>query len=133
MVGVFLFGPMVNNNLCISQGAIRRNVSYFLVGEEEDNVGSFGDSGFPPCQMVYFLAHHKYPEIFQMGIFHQLTILCDGLFGDGVNNSKAVFLDDVNDGICPLRPRSCLDGLKVNVVNGLSRDVAGETGVDYTG
>jgi hypothetical protein len=77
MVGVYFWGSMVNHNWCISHGAIGRNVSYFLVGEEKDIVGSIGDAGFPLCQAVHFLAHRGYPEMFVVGVVHQLTILHD--------------------------------------------------------
>ncbi len=48
-VGVFFGGMIFNHNLCVSHGAIGSNESYFFVGEEKDNVGSFCDAGFPLC------------------------------------------------------------------------------------
>ena len=40
----------------------------FIVGVEEDGVGSFGDTRFALGKAMDFLAKCQYPEIFEMGI-----------------------------------------------------------------
>jgi hypothetical protein len=39
-----------------------------IEGEEEDGVGSFGDTQFALGKAMEFLAHCRYPEIFEGGI-----------------------------------------------------------------
>ncbi len=43
-------------------------MSNFIVGEEEDGVGSFGDTWFALGEVMDFLAKCRYPEIFEVGI-----------------------------------------------------------------
>ncbi len=40
-----------------------------------------------------FLGHHRYPKWTEDWIVHELGVLCDGLFGNRVNNPVAHFLD----------------------------------------
>ncbi len=85
--------------------------------------------GFPCAKQCISLLIAGIQRCFK-GIVHQLMILHDGLFGDGENDSKAVFLN-ATDGTCQLGLCSCLDSLKGHdVMNGLSRDDAGEMIVD---
>jgi hypothetical protein len=48
-----------------------------------------------------FLGHCRYPKWTEDWIMHELGVLCDGLFGHGVNNPIAHFLDvdNVEDAI----------------------------------
>ncbi len=39
-----------------------------ILGEEEDGVGSFGDTWFALGKAMDFFAYCRYPEIFEVGI-----------------------------------------------------------------
>jgi hypothetical protein len=43
-----------------------------------------------------FLGHGRYPKIFEIWIIHELGVLCDGIFGHGVDNAIAR-LFNIND------------------------------------
>ncbi len=59
---------MVDYNSCIRNCSILGGMSNFIVGEEEDGVGSFGDTRFALGKVMDFHAKCQYPEIFKVGI-----------------------------------------------------------------
>ncbi len=59
---------MVNYNSCIRNRSVVGDRSNFIVGEEEDGIGSFGDTRFALGKAMDFLAKCRYPEIFEVGI-----------------------------------------------------------------
>ncbi len=67
----------------------------------KDGVSGFYDVRFPLGKAVELLAHCWHPEVFEVGVVLEFTILCDGLFGDGMDNSEADFFN-VDDVSCPL-------------------------------
>ena len=78
---------------------------------KEDSVSAF--------RKMELFAHRWNPEVLQVRIMLQIFILCNCLFGNGMDNTKAVFFN-VDDGSHPLRAGRNLAGLKANdVVNGL--------------
>jgi hypothetical protein len=40
-----------------------------------------------------FLGHSRYPKVFEVWIVHEFGALCEGLFGHGVDDTVAHFLD----------------------------------------
>jgi hypothetical protein len=68
MVRVLLLWAIVNYNLSIRYRSVAGDMSNFIVGEEEDGVGSVGDTWFALCEAIDFLAKCRYPEIFEVGI-----------------------------------------------------------------
>ncbi len=68
MIRVLFVWAMVNYNSCIRNRSVVGNISNFIVGEEEDGVGSFGDTRFALGKVMDFLAKCRYPEIFEVGI-----------------------------------------------------------------
>jgi hypothetical protein len=81
-----------------------------------------------------FLGHGRYPKFFWIRIIHELGVLCDGLFGHGVDNIIAhIFnIDDVmkaigrlveclGDGIC----RGCGECKIDDMVEGLPCNIGG--------
>jgi hypothetical protein len=71
--------------------------------KEKDGVSGFCDARFLLGEAVALLAHcwHPDPEVFEVGVVLEFPILCNGLFGDGMDNSEADFFN-VNVGSCPL-------------------------------
>ncbi len=59
---------MVDYNLSICHRSVAGDMSNFIVGEEEDGVGSFGDTWFALGEAMDFLVKCLYPEIFEVGI-----------------------------------------------------------------
>jgi hypothetical protein len=68
MVRVLLLWAMVNYNSSIHYHSAAGDISNFIVGEEEDGVGGFGDTRFALGKAMDFLAICRYPEIFEVGI-----------------------------------------------------------------
>jgi hypothetical protein len=68
MVRVLLLWAMVDYNLSIRYHSVAGDMSNFIVGEEEDGVGSFGDTRFALGEAMDFLAKCRYPEIFEVRI-----------------------------------------------------------------
>ncbi len=68
MVRALLLWAMVNYNSSICYRSVAGDMSNFIVGEEEDGVGSFGDTLFALCKGMDFLAKCRYQEIFEVGI-----------------------------------------------------------------
>ncbi len=64
-VRVFLLWAMVDYNSSIPYLSVAGDMSNFIVGEEEDGVGSFGDTQFALGKAMDFLAKCRYPEIFE--------------------------------------------------------------------
>ncbi len=67
-IRVLLVWVMVNYNFSICNHSVVGDLSNFIVGEEEDGVGSFGDTRFTLGKAIDFLAKCRYPEIFEVGI-----------------------------------------------------------------
>ncbi len=99
--GIFLLRPMVNDNTSIYNCLVFGDVAYFIVRKEKDGVSGFCDARFPWGEVVELLAHCWHPEVFEVKVVLEFPILCDGLFGDGIDNSEADFFD-VDNGSCPL-------------------------------
>ncbi len=72
-----------------------------FMGEEENCVGSCGDSCFALGEMMEFLAHCWHPEVLEVWIMLQFFILCDGLLGNRTDYSETMFFD-VDDRAGPL-------------------------------
>ncbi len=68
LVRDLLLWAMVDYNLSIGYRSIAGDMLNFIVGEEEDGVGSFGDTRFALGEAMDFLAKCWYPEIFEVGI-----------------------------------------------------------------
>ncbi len=62
---------------------------------EEKNECVSANSGtyFSLRKPMEFLGHRRYPKWIEDWIVHELGVLHDGLFGHGVNNLVAYFLD----------------------------------------
>jgi hypothetical protein len=101
MVGVFFWGTMVDHNAGIGDCSIAWDVANVSMRKEEDGVSAFGDASTSLCQAMEFFAHYLEPQISKQGIFDQLPVMSDGLFGDGVYYSIAVFFN-FNDRACVL-------------------------------
>jgi hypothetical protein len=67
-IRVLLLWAMVNYNSSIHYHSVVEDMSYFIVGEEEDGFGSFGDTRFALGMAIDFLAKCRYPEIFEVRI-----------------------------------------------------------------
>jgi hypothetical protein len=100
-VGIFLLWPMFDDGTNIRNCLVFGVVLYFIVRKEKDGVSGFCDARFPLGEAVELLAHCWHPEVFKVRVMLEFPILCDGLFGDGMDDSEADFFD-VNDGSCPL-------------------------------
>ncbi len=68
MIRVLLLWVMVNYNSSICYRSVVGDMLNFIVGEEEDGVGSFGDPRFALGKAMDFLAKCRYAEIFEVGI-----------------------------------------------------------------
>ncbi len=123
---------MVDDNMSIRSCLVFEDVAYFIMRKEKDGVSGFCDARFPLGKAVELLAHCWHPEVFEVGVVLEFTILCNGLFGDGMDNSEADFFN-VDDGSCALRLHCQFGGLKLHdAVNGLERDVTGHASVEKT-
>ncbi len=91
-VRVLLLWAMVNYNSSIRYRSVAGDMSNFIVGEEKDGVGSFGDTRFALGKAMDFLAKCRYPEIFEVGIMLYFLVLCDCVLGNGMDNTKAAVL-----------------------------------------
>jgi hypothetical protein len=92
---------MVNDNTSIRNCSVFGDVLYLVMRKEKDGVSGFRDARFPLGKAVELLAPCWHPEVFEVRVVLEFPILCDELFGDGMDNSKANFFD-VDDGSCPL-------------------------------
>ncbi len=73
MVRVLLLWVMVDYDSSIRYRSVARDMSDFIVGEEEDGVGSFGDARFAFGEAIDFLAKCRYPEISEVCLVMGLT------------------------------------------------------------
>ncbi len=92
MVGIILLGPMVYDNACMGDGAVFGDAPDFITGEKKDNVSANSGTYFSLRQPMEYLGHCRYPKWTEDWIVHELGVLCDGLFGSGMNNPVAYFL-----------------------------------------
>jgi hypothetical protein len=92
---------MVDDDTSIGNCLVFGDVAYFIVRKEKDGVSGFRDARFPLGKVVELLAHRWHPEVFEIRVVLEFTILCDGLFGCGMDDSEADFFN-VDDGSCPL-------------------------------
>ncbi len=92
---------MVNGDTSISNCLVLGDEGYFITRKEKDGVSGFCEARFPLGKAVELLAHHWHPEAFLVRVMLEFMILCDGLFGDGMDDSEVDFFN-VNDGSCPL-------------------------------
>ncbi len=67
-VRFLLLWTLIDYNLSIHYHSVTGDMPNFIVGEEEDGVGSFGDTRFELGKVIDFLAKCQYPEIFEVGI-----------------------------------------------------------------
>ncbi len=93
MVGIILLGPMAYDNARIGDGAVFGDAPDFFMGEKKDSVSGNSGTFLSLRQPMEFLGRCRYPKWIEDWIFHDLGVLCDGLFGHGVNNHVAHFLD----------------------------------------
>ncbi len=100
-VGIFFLQPMVDDDTSIRNCLVFGDVAYFIVRKEKDGVSGFCDARFPLGKAVELLARRWHPEVFEVGVMLEFPILCDYLFGDRMDDSKADFFN-VDDGSCPL-------------------------------
>ncbi len=67
-IRVLIVWAMVNYDSCIPNCSVFGDMLNFIVGVEEDGVGSFGDTRFALGKAMDFLAKCWYSEIFEVGI-----------------------------------------------------------------
>jgi hypothetical protein len=84
---------MIDDNSTIRDCLVGRDVPNLFGRKKEDCVGPIGDAWFSMCQLMYLFAHHRDPEMFEVGIMLQCLVLCYGYLGDGMDNATAVLLD----------------------------------------
>jgi hypothetical protein len=84
---------MVYDNAHVGDCAVFGDAPDFIRGEKKDSVSSNSGTYFSLCQPMEFLGHPRFPKWTEDWIVHELGILCDGLFGNGVNDPVAHFLD----------------------------------------
>ncbi len=84
---------MVNYNVSVGDGAVLGDTSDFIIREKKDSVSGNSDTFFSLRQPMKFLGHCRYPKWFEDQIVHELGVLCDGLFGHGVDHTVAHFVD----------------------------------------
>ncbi len=92
---------MVDDDTSIRDHSVFGDVAYFIMRKEQDGVSGLCDTRFPLGEAVELLAHCWHPEVFEGRVMLEFLILCDGLFGDGMDDSEAD-LFDVHDESCPL-------------------------------
>jgi hypothetical protein len=68
MIRVLLLWAMVDYNSSIRYRSVVGDMSNFIVGEEEDGVGSFSDTRFALGKAMDFIAKCQNQEIFEVGI-----------------------------------------------------------------
>ncbi len=79
---------MVNDNVHGGDCAILGNAPDFVMGEKKDSVSGNSGTFFSLCQPMMW-----YPKWTEDQIVHELGVLCDGLFGHGVDDTVAHFLN----------------------------------------
>jgi hypothetical protein len=93
VVGIILLGTMVYDNARVGDSAVFGDAPGFVMGEKKDSVSTYSGTFFSLRQPMEFLGHCRYPKWTENWIVHELGVLCDGLFGHGVYNPVAHFLD----------------------------------------
>ncbi len=95
MVGIILPGPMVYDNVHVGDGAVFGDAPDFVMGKKKDSVSANCGTFVSLRQPMEFLGYCRYPKWTEDWIVHELGlgVLCDGLFGHGVNGPIAHFLD----------------------------------------
>jgi hypothetical protein len=63
------------------------------MGDKKNSVSGNSGTFFSLCQPMKFLGHCRHPKWTEDQIVHELGVLCDGLFGHGVDNTIAHFLN----------------------------------------
>jgi hypothetical protein len=84
---------MINHNSGLGDCSIAWDVANVSVRTKKNGVSAFGDASTSLRQGMKFFAHCFEPQISEQGIFHQLPVMGDGFFGDGVYYSNAVFFN----------------------------------------
>jgi hypothetical protein len=84
---------MVYDNVHVGDGAVFGDAPDFAMGEKKDSVSANSGTYFALHQPMEFLGHCRYPTWAEDWIVHELGVLRDGLFGHGLNNPVAYFLD----------------------------------------
>ncbi len=92
-VWIILLGPKVTYNLRVGDGAVLGDAPDFVMGEKKDSVNGNSDTFLSLRQPMKLLGHCRYPKFVEDQIVHKLGVLCDGLFGHGVGNTVAHFLN----------------------------------------
>jgi hypothetical protein len=92
-VGIILLGPMVYDNTPIGDGAIFGDEPDFVMRKKKDSVSANSGTFFSLRQPIELLGHCRYPKWTEDWILHEIGVLCDGLFGHGMNDPVAHFLD----------------------------------------
>jgi hypothetical protein len=101
VVGIFFLWPKVDDNTSLGNCLVFGDVAYFIARKEKDGVSGFCDTRFPLGKVVELLACCLHPDVFEVGVMLEFIILCDGLFGDGMDDSESDFFN-VDDGSCLL-------------------------------
>ncbi len=84
---------MVDYSAYIGDGVVLGDMPDFFMGEKKDSVSGNSDTFFSLRQPMKFLGHCRHPKFFEIQIVHELGVFCDGLFGHGVDDTIALFLD----------------------------------------
>jgi hypothetical protein len=84
---------MFYDNARVGDSAVFGDAPNFAMGEKKDCVSANSGTYFSLRQPKEFLGHHRYPKWTEDWIVHELGVLCDCLFGHGVNIPIAYFLD----------------------------------------
>jgi hypothetical protein len=123
---------MVDHNLSIRYHSVAGDMLNFIVGEEEDGVGSFGYTRLTLGKAMDFLAKCRYPEISEVGLMLYFLVLRDRLLGNGMDNTKAGFFD-VDYGPGPLQLGCHFEGFKSHyVMHSLDGNFTRQVSVDKT-
>ncbi len=84
---------MVGYNARVGNSTVLGDMPDFIIGEKKDSVSGNGDNFFSLCQPMKLLGHCRYPKYFEIWIVHELGVFCDGLYGQGVDNTIIHFLN----------------------------------------
>ncbi len=84
---------MLNDNACVGDDAVSGDVPDFVMGGEKDSISGNNGTFLSLRQPMEFLGHCRYPKWTEDWIVHEIGVLCDGLFGHGVKDPVAHFLN----------------------------------------
>ncbi len=93
---------MANYTARVGDGAVLGDMPDFVMGEKKDSVSGNGDILFSLRKSMKLLGHCRYPKFVEIWIIHELGVLCDGLFGHGVDDTIA-HLFDIDDVVNSIR------------------------------